>query len=112
MTTPELTSFVRKRLKKGYPAGELRSELLRQGYADQVIDEAFTPHRQWSDPTQGFGVQQLWAPAIFVLVVMARLGMQHFWQLGSGTTVTVVCIVFVYLCWRIGSPSGLPAAGK
>lgn len=33
MTAEALKSYVHTRLKKGYPAGELRHELLRQGYA-------------------------------------------------------------------------------
>jgi hypothetical protein len=36
----ELTDFVRKKLKKGYPEGELRNDLLQQGYTDEEIQKA------------------------------------------------------------------------
>lgn len=50
-----LKSNVHKQLKKGYPAGELRHELLRQGYALDEIEQAFVPLRFWNNAAEGFG---------------------------------------------------------
>jgi len=48
MTPEELTRYIRKKLKKGYPAGELENQLLEKGYAKEAIDEAMNnPQHQW-----------------------------------------------------------------
>jgi hypothetical protein len=41
MKTPEeLGSFVKNKLKRGYPEGELRNELLQEGYTAEQIQKA------------------------------------------------------------------------
>ncbi len=41
MRTPEeLRAFVQKKLRRGYPQGELVNELLQEGYAADEIDKA------------------------------------------------------------------------
>ncbi len=42
MRTPEeLSAFIKKRLHSGYPDGELRNDLLKEGYTIEEIDRAF-----------------------------------------------------------------------
>ncbi|MGB4843394.1 MAG: hypothetical protein WBP16_02950 [Ferruginibacter sp.] len=37
----ELSKFINKKLKSGYPAGELKNDLLAKGFTEVEIDEAF-----------------------------------------------------------------------
>ena len=37
----ELYLYTRKKLRRGYPAGELKNELLDEGYSAEEIDSAF-----------------------------------------------------------------------
>jgi hypothetical protein len=41
MITEEKRKEIKKRLKSGYPAGELKNELLLQGYSEEEIEMAF-----------------------------------------------------------------------
>ena len=41
MTQEELTEHVKRKSRSGYPAGELRLELLQEGYAETDVDSAF-----------------------------------------------------------------------
>jgi len=37
----EIDKFIQKKLKAGYPAGELRNDLLNKGYAEEEIEALF-----------------------------------------------------------------------
>jgi hypothetical protein len=95
-----LKSFVYKRLKKGYPAGELRHELLRQGYAADEVEQVYTPRRSWNDPTQGFGWRQFQGPAGFVLLGLVWLREEHYFHFAVGCIVTgIACLLIKWLHW-------------
>ncbi len=72
-TTEELDLFVRKKLRRGYPAGELKNELLAEGYPPELIESAFyktisrLPHVKNDNP----GKYPLW---FFLSVGLLILG--------------------------------------
>ncbi|HEX7846432.1 MAG TPA: hypothetical protein VF476_11590 [Chitinophagaceae bacterium] len=37
---PELAAFIKKKLKSGYPQGELTNDLLKEGYSQDEINQA------------------------------------------------------------------------
>ncbi|HEX7902525.1 MAG TPA: hypothetical protein VF487_01510 [Chitinophagaceae bacterium] len=49
-TAEELSDFVKSKLKRGYPEGELRNDLLREGYtAEQVQKAIYNPPKGAKD---------------------------------------------------------------
>lgn len=100
MTTPELTTYVRKRLRRGDPAGALRQKLLLEGYAEEVIEKAFVPRRQWSDPAQGFGKAQLYGSIVLIGLGVLRLTRNNSPEWGIGMMVTGCCCLLVLLLYR------------
>lgn len=48
MNPEELEKYVRKKLRRGYPAGELENELLSKGFNKEAIHNAMNnPKHQW-----------------------------------------------------------------
>src|SRR5688500_10730489 len=41
MTTEELTDYIKKKCRSGYPSGELKMDLMEKGYKETDIDAAF-----------------------------------------------------------------------
>jgi hypothetical protein len=66
LTPEELKQYVGKRLKKGYPAGELRDELVQQGYTTETIEQAFNPAPTPGDAEKGFGWRSLVVSVILI----------------------------------------------
>jgi hypothetical protein len=56
MKSPEeLKQHVSKQLKRGYPSGELKEELLKQGYTTESIEKAFSMDGYSSSNRFGLG---------------------------------------------------------
>ena len=45
MVTEEKIREVRKQLRKGIPQGEIRNDLIKEGYSEEDLQLIFTPHR-------------------------------------------------------------------
>ena len=45
MLTEEKIKQVRKQLRSGVPQGEIKNELLNEGYSEEEISKAFVPHK-------------------------------------------------------------------
>ena len=45
MVTPQKIKEIKKSLRNGVPEGEIKQDLLEQGYSKDDIDKLFTPHR-------------------------------------------------------------------
>ena len=59
MKSPEeLKQYVSKQLKRGYPSGELKEELLKQGYTVEIVEKAFAVDRSYSS-SDGFGFRSV-----------------------------------------------------
>lgn len=100
MTLPELTAYVRKRLRKGYPAGMLQEELLRQGHPADTVDQSFTPKRQWAGAAEGFGWRQLRDAAGFISLGLLRIRQEHWFHFAIGCIVTgIACLLIRLLYW-------------
>jgi|GEM_PF-1241764 len=100
MTAEALKSYVHTRLKKGSPAGELRQELLRQGYALDDIEQAFTPRRFWNNDAEGFGWRQFQGPVVFILLGLVRLRIDYYYHFSVGCIVTgIACLLIKWLHW-------------
>lgn len=69
----ELDMFVRKKLRGGYPAGELKNELLAEGYTKEDIESAFykTISRSHQESENNPGQYPLW---FFLAVGLLILG--------------------------------------
>jgi hypothetical protein len=99
MTPDELKNYVKKRLKKGYPGGELRYELLQQGYAADAIEQAFSPGRQWNDPVEGFGLRQFQGAAGFLVLGLFRLRIDYYYHFAAGCIVTGIACFLIWLVY-------------
>jgi hypothetical protein len=78
MKSPEdLKEYVSKQLKRGYPSGELREELLQQGYAAEAIEKAFSVDGYSSSGpnTDRFGLR-----SVLLSIGLILLGI---WQMDS-----------------------------
>lgn len=56
-STEELKQHVSKQLKRGYPSGELKEELLKQGYTVETVEKAFSAGGYAS--SDGFGLRSM-----------------------------------------------------
>jgi hypothetical protein len=75
MKSPEdLKEYVSKQLKRGYPSGELREELLKQGYTAEVVEKAFSVDG-YSSSDNKFGLR-----SVLLSVGLIVLGI---WQMNS-----------------------------
>ena len=45
MITEEKIKRVRKQLQRGIPQGEIKNELLREGYSEEDLKKIFVPHK-------------------------------------------------------------------
>jgi hypothetical protein len=45
MLTEEKIKQIRKQLRSGVPQGEIKNELLNEGYSEEEISKAFVPHK-------------------------------------------------------------------
>ena len=45
MITEEKIKEIRKKLRSGFPEGEIKESLINEGYSKEDIDKAFEPHR-------------------------------------------------------------------
>jgi len=74
MKSPEkLKQYVQKRLKKGYPGGELRAELLQQGYTAEAIEMAFKPDHSYTGKDASV-YRALIVSAIIIIIGISRIG--------------------------------------
>lgn len=99
MTPEALKSYVNKRLKRGYPAGELRHELLRQGYALDAVEQAFSPRRLWHGAAEGFGLRQFQGAAGFLVLGLFRIRIEHYFHFGVGCIVTGIACFLIKLLY-------------
>jgi hypothetical protein len=86
MNESELAMHVRKRIKAGFPAGEIRTDLEAEGYAQWQIDEAFHSTTQ---KKKGSG-----SPLAYIVsVVFIILGAM---RISSGNNKTWGYFLFIY----------------
>ena len=45
MLTEEKIKQVRKQLSSGMPQGEIKNQLIQEGYSEEDLEKIFTPHR-------------------------------------------------------------------
>lgn len=45
MLTEQKIKQIRKQLRSGMPQGEIKNELLNEGYSEEEISKAFVPHK-------------------------------------------------------------------
>lgn len=45
MLTEEKIKQVRKQLRSGVPQGEIKNDLIKEGYTDEDLEKIFEPHR-------------------------------------------------------------------
>jgi hypothetical protein len=83
-TQEELHSFVRSKLKRGYPEGELRNELLQEGYTAEEIQKAI-----YDPPTD---------PAEIKKAERKKFDSNPLWYLGS------IVFIILGLYKRSGDP--------
>jgi len=58
--TEELKSFIQKKLRKGYPQGELVNDLLREGYSAEEIDKAIYDSSKGNATSTGASENPVW----------------------------------------------------
>jgi hypothetical protein len=64
----DLNTFVRKKIRSGYPEGELREELKNQGYTQSDIDELFSSGKTGSrQPSPTYPMWYLVSGGLFIL---------------------------------------------
>jgi hypothetical protein len=71
MITQEKIAEVKKMLKRGVPDGEIRNELLSEGYTEEDIRVAFVPHKS------EMGSWYLIFGIIVSLITLGQLAMNH-----------------------------------
>ena len=91
MLQEELNAYISKRLKKGYPAGELRNELLEQGYAADIIDQAIDQTAAPEAHADRFGWKSVLVSILLIILGISQLNdstNQSRHMIGIGTLIT------------------------
>ena len=97
----ELSKFINKKLKSGYPAGELKNELLTKGLTEAEIDEAFL---KISTKNKGAGKSSVkentladmfaLAGVSFLVAGIAMINIQT-WLTAYGSWVIIAGVIFL-----------------
>jgi fatty acid desaturase len=95
MLTDEKKGLIRKKLKRGYPQGEIKEELRKEGYSEQEIEAAFNTLREHNSQSRGkFPISfvlgtGLVITGIAVLAIFPGASLGLFFLLGGAATFIV-----------------------
>jgi hypothetical protein len=107
MKSPEeLKQYVSKQLKRGYPSGELREELLQQGYTVEAVEKAFSVdgYSPSGETNNRFGFRSVLLSIGLIVLGISQMNGNAYASsrmIGIGSLVVgIVGLVFKLVDWR------------